>query len=310
FLVSTASRLEILSGMLQADLSDKKVSDLLPLLVEIGQRLTRPMDIPQRLAENAKRDSAPGVRLQNLLLLIRELPGRPETVEALRAASTDPNPEVRLRAAKELGAEGCGVLFELAESLADDSVSAEAVSILDRELPFERARALLDRVLARRNVRTARACLEALGRSGAAAVGVLEKVLTQEKGELATAAARSLGETGSPSAEPSLILALRRETALQIAAANALGRVGSAAAVPPLREAAERSWLDLELRRATHRAIAEIQSRLPGATPGQLSLAGAEAGQLSLAEAEAGQLSLAADPAGQLSLRGPEEKRG
>lgn len=44
-------------------------------------------------------------------------------------------------------------------------------------------------------------------------------------------------------------------------------------------------------------SIAEIQSRLSDASPGQLSLAGAEEGQLSLA----------VDPAGQLSIRGGEE---
>ena len=262
------------------------------------------MDVPQRLAENARQDPEAGVRLQNLLLLIREFPGDPGTVEALRAACSDPSPEIRLRAAKELGAEGRDVLLELAESLEDDAVSAEAVSPLGRELPFERTRAILDRALRRRRLQTARACLEALGRSGdAAAVDVLAKVMEQEQGELAAAAARALGATGSPAAEPPLILALQREQAdLRVAAANALGRVGSAAAVLPLKEAAERSRLDRELRRATRQAIAEIQSRLQGASPGQLSLAGAEAGQLSLAEAEAGQLSLATDPAGQLSL--------
>ena len=87
-----------------------------------------------------------------------------------------------------------------------------------------------------------------------------------------------------------------------MAAASALGRVGSSAAVLPLKEAAESFSHDPELRRATRQAIAGIQSRVQGASPGQLSLAGAEAGQLSLAEAEAGQLSLAADPAGQVSL--------
>lgn len=81
-----------------------------------------------------------------------------------------------------------------------------------------------------------------------------------------------------------------------MAAANALGRIGSVAAVLPLREAAERSWLDRELRRVTRLAIAEIQSRLQGASPGQLSLA----------QAEAGQLSLATNPAGQLSFSGAE----
>ena len=48
----------------------------------------------------------------------------------------------------------------------------------------------------------------------------------------------------------------------------------------------------LELRRAARQAIAEIQSRLASASPGQLSLAATEAGQLSLAQAKAGQLSL------------------
>lgn len=298
--VSTTSPVEISSGVLLARMADEKLSDLLPLLVAAGQRLAQSMDVPRRLAENAKGDPTPAVRLNNLLLLIREFPGEPETVEALRAASADPSPEIRLRAAKEMDAEGRDVLFELAESLVDDSVSAEAVSILDRELPFERARAILDQALRTRRLRTAQACLEAIGQSGdATAVGVLEKVMAQEEGELAAAAARILGATGSPAAEPWLIQALRREPAgLQVAAANALGRVGSVAAVPPLQEVAERSWLDLELRRATRQAIAEIQSRLPGASPGQLSLAGAEAGQLSLA----------ADPAGQVSLSGGEEE--
>jgi HEAT repeat protein len=195
----------------------------------------------------------------------------------------------------------CGILFELAESLEDDAVSAEAVSILDRTLPCERTQSILFDALHRRRLQTARACLEALGKSGdAAAIDALAKVIALEKGELATVAALALGTTGSPAAEPTLLLALQREEAdLWIAAASALGRVGSAEAVLPLKEAAERSWLDLELRRATRQAMAEIQSRLSGASPGQLSLAGTEAGQLSLA----------ADPAGQLSLPSEEPEQ-
>ncbi|HSK79319.1 MAG TPA: HEAT repeat domain-containing protein [Thermoanaerobaculia bacterium] len=298
--LNAESRLEIFIGALRADMSEKKLPALLPRLVDIGQRLARSMDIPRRLAENAKADPEAGVRLHNLLLLIREFPGEPGTVEALRAASTDPSAEIRLRAAKELGAEGREVLFELLESLVDDHVSAEAVSILDRELPFERTKVLLDRALNRRSLQTARACLEAIGKSGdAAAVEALAKVMDQQEGELTVAAAEALGATGSPAAEPWLIPALGRERAdLRVAAAEALGRVGSASAVFPLKEAAERSLFDRELRRATRQAIAEIQSRLQGASPGQLSLAGAEAGQLSLAT----------DPAGQVSLCGAEEE--
>src|SRR5205814_361748 len=122
------------------------------------------------------------------------------------------------------------------------------------------------------------------------------------KSELAAVAATALGTTGNPAAEPPLILALQAEHKdLQVAAANALARVGSTVAVLPLKELAERSSRDPDLLKATRQAIAEIQSRLPGASPGQLSLAGTEAGQLSLAQTEAGQLSLAKDPAGELS---------
>ncbi|MEA2560065.1 MAG: hypothetical protein QOH06_1569 [Acidobacteriota bacterium] len=307
--VNAAGRLELSYGELQVALSDEKVPEVLPLLLEIGRRFLPPLNIPQRLAGNAGKDPEAGVRFKNLLLLVREFPNHPETAEALRKACSDPSPEIRLRAAKEMGAEGRGILLELAANLEDDAVSAEAVSTLGRELPFERTRAILGQALSLYHVRTARACLEALGHSGAAtAVNALVEVLALENIELAIAAAQALGATESPAAEPSLISALHREQVdLRVAAADALGRVGSVAAVPPLKEAAESSRLDLKLRRAARQAIAEIKSRVQGASPGQLSLAGAEAGQLSLTEAEAGQLSLATDPAGQLSLSSDEE---
>ncbi|HEX5719577.1 MAG TPA: HEAT repeat domain-containing protein [Thermoanaerobaculia bacterium] len=291
------------SGELRAFVSgDEKVAAVLSLLLQVQKRFAS--NVLQRLAENANGDPEPGVRLQNLLLLIRELSWSPVTGEALRRACSDPVPEIRLRAAKQLGAEGRGVLLELAENLEDDTVSAEALMVLDRDLPFERLNAILGLAMRRRRLQTARVCLEAIGRRRAAAgVGLLVKVMEREHGELALAAARTLGEIGSPAAEPSLIQALQRDDAdVRVAAAEALGRVGSAAAVLPLKEAAERSRLDRELRRATRQAIAEIKSRVQGASPGQLSLAGAEAGQLSLAGAEAGQLSLAQAEAGQLSL--------
>ena len=309
--VSSQCRLEISRGELRAEMSPRKVSKILPLLVEIGNQLSEPLDVPSRLAENAKGDASAGVRLQNLRVLLHELPDHPRTAEALQAAITDPSPETRLRAAKELGDAGRDVLLELTESMEDDSVSAEAVSILDRKLTFERTRAILDQALSHRHIQTARACLEALGRSGGtAAVDVLQDVMAQEEGELAAASAQTLGAIGHPAAEPSLILALQREQAdLRAAAAYALGSVGSVEAVLPLKEAAERSWIDLKLRRAARQAIAEIQSRLEGASPGQLSLAATEAGQLSLAHMETGQLSLA-ETGGQLSFpTGEPEQR-
>ncbi|HVG06551.1 MAG TPA: HEAT repeat domain-containing protein [Thermoanaerobaculia bacterium] len=297
--------LRLSAGELQSLMTDEQIFDILPGLVEVGRRFARPLDIPLRLAENASRDTEPGVRLQNLLLLIREHPKDRSTAEAIRRAFSDPSPAVRLHAAKEMGAEGHGALLEIAESLEDDTLSAEAVSALGRGLPIERAKALLDCAWSAGRLRSVHACLRALGLRGAAAVDKLAEVLAQPADiELAIAAARALSETGSPAAEPPLVLALQSREAAELreAAAKALGRVGSVAAVLPLKEAADRSLLDLDLRRAARQSVAEIQSRAQGASPGQLSLAGAETGQLSLAQTEAGQLSLAEDPAGQLSL--------
>jgi hypothetical protein len=76
-----------------------------------------------------------------------------------------------------------------------------------------------------------------------------------------------------------------------LSAAKALGRVGTVAAVAALREAMQAGG-NLPSS-AGRQAIAEIQARLKGAEPGQLSLAGGEAGALSLAGGEPGRLSLA-----------------
>lgn len=295
---STEGKLELYHGALKIEVSDEDLARVMPLLLDIGRRLCEPVDAAQRLAENAGRDPNAAVRLHNLILLVREYPGEPGTVEALREACKDSSPQIRLRAARELRAEGRDLLLELTES-EEDAVSAEAVLALGRELPFERTQALLDQALRRRRLQTAGACLEALGRSGeTAAVDWLARVLAREKGELAVTAALALGATGSAEAEPPLIVALQREPpGLRVAAASALARVGTVGAVLALKDAAGRFPRDPELQRATRQSIAEIQSRLPGASPGQLSLAGDEAGQLSLAQAEAGQLSLATDPA-------------
>jgi hypothetical protein len=67
--------------------------------------------------------------------------------------------------------------------------------------------------------------------------------------------------------------------------------------VTALRECAGAHVFDGALRRAVRQAIAEIQSRVTGASPGQLSLAAGDAGQVSLVgEDQRGQVSL--EPAG------------
>jgi HEAT repeat protein len=292
-----------IGAVLTAEIGPLGIADTLGLLLPIARRLAQPLNIAERLAENARGDVNAEVRLRNLLLLVRERPGETVTAEALRAACADPSPKVRLRAAKVLGHETHGLLAELAESPEDDEASAQAVTILGRGLPVERTRAILVQALRRRLLQTARACLEALAGSGTPEdIDILAKVLAREKSDLAAAAAQALAAAGNPAAEPPLLAALQHKRPdVRVAAAKALGRAGTAAAVLPLKETAEQTSNQV-FRRAARQSIAEIQSRLQGASPGQLSLTGDEPGRLSLATAEAGDLSLADEQGGQLSL--------
>jgi HEAT repeat protein len=148
-------------------------------------------------------------------------------------------------------------------------------------------------------------------------------VLAAEAGELAVAAAQALAATGSATAQAPLLAALAEAPPpVRTAAAAALGAVGDVAAVAPLRAAAAGADADGALRRAVRQAVAEIQSRLSGAAPGQLSLAGDAdaAGRLSLAdtnESVVGRLSLADardaaashDGAGEDGCAGAPERR-
>jgi HEAT repeat protein len=291
---ATADRdsLEIRDGRLRAEVSEKELSRILPLLLKISQRFTdEPVDVDRQIARNARQDPEPGVRIFNLLLLAREYPDDPATLAVLRDACSDGSPEVRLRAALELGEDGRDILLKLAENPEDDASSARAISYLAGELTVERTKSILSNALHKDLSQAACACLEVLGRRRAAAVDVLAQVMAEEKGKLAAAAAVALGTTGEAAAEPPLLQALQSEDSdLREAAATALGKVGSVAAVQPLKEATERFWLDLDLRQAARQAIAGIQARLEGASPGQLSLAATEAGQLSLAQDEIGLL--------------------
>ena len=101
--------------------------------------------------------------------------------------------------------------------------------------------------------------------------------------QTAIACLETLGARGAVASEDAILAALLCPLdGVRIAAARALGRAGTADAVRDLLAVSESG--PGELRRAARQAIAEIQSRLPGASPGQLSLAGGEAGALSLAE--------------------------
>jgi len=253
----------------------ERIPDILPAVLDVARRLVAPKDVAERIAENVRREAEPGARLRAVLTLAREYFPHPVTRATLLEARDDASEEVRLRAAMALGEEGRETLVDLVERAGTgDSSAARAIEALGERLSAEAAEAALRRALGEAGrPQTALACLEALGRMG------------------------------RPEAEGLLLEALRSEApSVQAAVARALGRVGTVAAVAALRQAMPPHG-DL-LRSVGRQAIAEIQARLAGAEPGQLSLAAGEAGALSLADGEAGALSLANGELGRPTLAG------
>ena len=273
---------------LQLPLDGADLSTALPhaldLLMRCARRLTSQHTLLYRLLGNVQNDPEPGARLANLLVLLREFGNESSLPETLRRACGDASPRVRLHAASALGAEGHPVLVELAESAADDACAARAIEALGDQLPVERAIAILERAL-RYNLRgTAQACMKALS---------------------------TFGPSSARGAESLLVEVLQRDDVeLRIAAARALGHVAAVSAVLPLQETAARIGTPGFLS-AARQAVAEIQSRIAGASTGQLSMTGADTGRLSMAEAEAGRLTLNDGGRGTVSIatsdpRGPE----
>jgi hypothetical protein len=234
-------------------------------ILDAAEHLAPPPDVAWALARNVRRDPLWQVRLHNLITLVTECPQHPATRDALAAAAVDPSEEIRLRAGVELGVAGVPVLQQLAEGAAFEDFAARAVEGLGPHLSGDTARAILAAALARGRTATVLACLRSLERHGTAG----------DAAPLIEALSAYVPE-------------------VRLGAASALGAVGTADAVLPLQDAARR--FGGLMPAAARQAIARIQARLSGATPGQLSLPAAHAGDVSLADPRAGGVALASKP--------------
>ena len=273
-----------------------ELREVVGALLLLAERFDRPTDVAARLAAAIEREPQWRVRVYGLEVLCTSYPTDTATMAALRRALADKVPEVRLQAALGLGEEGRELLLEIARSEhAEDAIAAHAIDVLAARVPADLAVSLLRQALRSRRLHTAGACVKVLGlHGGPAAAPLLAKVLVLESGALAVAAAKALGKNVTPEGEAALLAGLQRgEPDVMVAAIEALGHMGSVRAVMSIQEVAEEPGSHADVRRAARQAVAEIQSRLPGASPGQVSIAEGEAGQLSLSDD---------DPRGRVSL--------
>ena len=139
------------------------------------------------------------------------------------------------------------------------------------------------------------------------AEATLRRALDGNEPHTARACIETLQELRPPRAESLLLEALDlADEAVSVAAARALRSCGGVRAVARLLEVA-RDGASSELRQAARQAVGAIQSRLPGAAPGQLALADGGSGGLSLAdETPAGQLSLIDAPGAESAAAEPQ----
>lgn len=245
---------------------DGTTHDTIPRLARVARRLAERVDAIAELTRSARQDSLSGVRVLCLRTLVREHAQHASVVgPLLRDAAADPDPEVRFEAATALGPDGLAVLNALvADTSVEDELAARAAESLGPKLDLELARATLrresGRPVANRRASVARACAAALGRAG------------------------------DPQDEALLLEVVKdqHDDALRLSAVRALGQAGTALAVPTLTELTNAS--EGLLRRAAREAIATIQSRLQGATPGQLSL-DPGTGEMALTDESAGRIS-------------------
>jgi hypothetical protein len=266
-------------------------------LLEITAHLRRPADVVERLCAIAREDPQLGARLHALSLLTGRLADDPR-VRVLCSELLNASEEgLRLDAAAFLGSEGREALLAIARNVPGDNPHAvRAIRKLGRRLTSDEAGGILDAARRADCRDVALAVIDALALIGdEGALRHLPTVRALTDAELAVAVVTALGRSGNPAAEDRLKSALDDDRPdVTRAAIEALGRVGTVSAIEWLRRVAavgERS-----LRGPARQAMAAIQSRLPGASPGQLSIATGEEGQLSIADARGGRVSLSADP--------------
>lgn len=265
----TDLRLRLPGFCRDAEVLLRSLDDLLALADELERRAAR--SVPERLAEIASKDPAPGIRRRCLGLLTERFANTAFAAEAARRAIGDSDSGVRAQAAPiEALSKGAG-----AELMA--IVGNEALPENERRDALSRASAVLDRdeilglydfALGAGTPAMQRDAIGGFARLKARdGISRMAEVATSgAEDETLVALAEALAKIGGDEAQPVLVSLLAIESPdVRAAAAKALGRIGSPAAIEALRPLSLEPLGHPDAKAAASDAIAAIRTRHPGA---------------------------------------------
>lgn len=235
-------------------------------LVALAERLSAtPSELRSQLAENARQDPNPQVRLHALLTLHRYFQGA-ATEDALRGALRDPSMEVQAAAARTLPSPDT-LLALTRNPMAPASVRADCIRALgtltdhplspDELLELLQDRAPLVRQAALRTLPTLDPRL---------AKTYLPAWPSPQDPAERLSLTEGIARVRTQKAEARLItLAADPDRAVRVAAIEGLGEIGTASALPALRVASGEAFGLSEVSDAARAAIARIEGRGLGA---------------------------------------------
>jgi hypothetical protein len=166
-------------GARKAPRNAEPVAAVLETALDAARSLVPAKNVVERIADLVRSDPEIGVREQCLMYLARAHRGHPAVQSVIREAFTMPIPELRVRAAIALGAEGRNTLLELVGSTdLNAECAADGIRALGEALSEPRCIEILQEALRLERGPVVRALVEALGLRGtAAAVAPLRAVI-------------------------------------------------------------------------------------------------------------------------------------